>query len=270
MGGLARRATLLEQKKDSCGFYLIVDAGGFMKGYAANAALQSEFLIKGLSMLGYDAVNLAVKDFSLGGKYLQTMRERYDVPFVAANVQYLETGKPFTNQYLVKKLSASAKNGQPAFDKITVGIFGLCDRREALFHENLNEPKVISTDPIPAAKKAVAELSKCDLVVLLYNGRYQVLEDLLAQVPNIDVVVVGGEYYRVTQSTNRIPVLVTTPSLGKYFGELKLTLNEHKKIINYQNSRIPLDSTVADDPRLSRLVSDFEKADRMNQPDNAE
>ena len=213
-------------------------------------------------MLGYDAVGLAIKDFSSGGKYLLDMAKKYAVPFVSTNVVYVDTKKPFVETTLSKRLTSRARNVKPPFEKLTVGIFALCDEKESLFHQNLQEPQLISREPIEAAKKAVAELHSADLIVLLFNGRYATLENLLVQVPNIDIVVVGGEYYKVMPNSTRKPVIVSTPSLGKYFGILKLTLNDRKKIIAHQTERFELDEKIEDDPRFLRLIADFDNVHR--------
>ncbi|MDZ7315590.1 MAG: hypothetical protein ONA69_06350 [candidate division KSB1 bacterium] len=231
-----------------------------MKGFSPDAALQSEYLLKGMSLLGYDAVNLAVKDFHLGGKYLMNMSQKYRLTFVSANIRYFPEDKSFVEPFVLKKLSAKPQKGLPPFEKLTVGIFGLCDERESLYQEQAGEPKLISRDPVQTAQKVVAEMAKADLIILLYNGRYVVLQELLSKVPNIDIVIVGGEYYKVEPSNNRIPIIVTTPSLGKYFGELRITLNDRKKIVNYTTFRYPLDESIADDPKLSRLVDEFLQA----------
>lgn len=216
-------------------------------------------------MLGYDAVNLATKDFSSGGELLQNMRKKHSVPFVSSNVFYQDSKKQFTENSIIKKLSAHAKKAQPPFEKLTVGIFGLCDEKESLLHRNLPELALISQEPIEAAKKAADELRQADLIILLFNGRYATLEGIVAQVPNIDIVIVGGEYYKVMPTTSGKPVMVSTPSLGKYFGQVTITLNAKKQIIGNETERIPLDEKIADDPQLAKLVADFEKEQRSGQ-----
>lgn len=213
-------------------------------------------------MLGYDAVGLAIKDFSSGGQYLLDMAQKYKVPFVSTNVFYVDSKKPFVETTLNKRLTARSSSVKPPFEKLAIGILALCDEKESLFHQNLQEPQLSSREPVEAAKKAVAELHSADLIVLLYNGRYATLENLLIQVPNIDIVVVGGEYYKVMPNSTRKPVIVSTPSLGKYFGMLTLTLNDRKKIIGHRVERFELEDTIQDDPRFLRLVADFDNVQR--------
>jgi 2',3'-cyclic-nucleotide 2'-phosphodiesterase (5'-nucleotidase family) len=193
------------------------------------------------------------------------MRKKHDVPFVSSNVFYVDSKKQFVENSIIKKLSAHEAKVQPPFDKLTVGIFGLCDEKESLMHRNLSELAIMSREPIEAAKKAVAELHQADLIVLLYNGRYATVESILAQVPKIDIVVVGGEYYKVMPTTSGKPVMVSTPSLGKYFGEVTITLDAKKQIIDNKTERIPLDEKISDDPRLAKLVADFEKEQHSGQ-----
>jgi 2',3'-cyclic-nucleotide 2'-phosphodiesterase (5'-nucleotidase family) len=234
-----------------------VDAGGFLKGYSQDSNIQSEYLLNGMMMLGYDAVNLAIKDFTGGGEYLQAMRKKHDVPFVSSNVFYIDSKNQFVENSIIKKLSTHAAKVQPPFDKLTVGILGLCDEKKSLLQRNLSEPALLSREPIEAAKKAVAELHQADLILLLFNGRYATLESILAQTPKIDIVVVGGEYYKVTPATSGKTVMVSTPSLGKYFGEVTLTLNAKKQIIDNKPNEFRLtkkSKTILDWPSWSQIL----------------
>jgi 2',3'-cyclic-nucleotide 2'-phosphodiesterase (5'-nucleotidase family) len=242
-----------------------VDAGGFLKGYSQDSNLQTEYLLSGMMMLGYDAINLAVKDFAGGGEYLQDMRKKHDVPLVSSNVFYIDSNKEFVENSIIKKLTAREAKVPPPFDKLTVGIFGLCDEKESLLHRNLPEPGLISREPIAAAKKAVQKLRQSDLIILLFNGRYATLEGILAQVPQIDIVVVGGEYYKVSPAPSGKPLMVSAPSLGKYFSEITITLDAKKQIVDNKAERIPLDDKINDDPRLAKLVADFDKAQNIGQ-----
>ncbi|RPI02928.1 MAG: hypothetical protein EHM72_02895 [Calditrichaeota bacterium] len=233
-----------------------------MKGYSSDAAIQSRYLLKGLGMLGCEAINLAIKDFSSGGEYLQKVQKELDVPLISANINFTESQKPFTRPFMLKKLTARQRSGLP-FSKLTVGIFGLCDEKENLLNRNLPEAQLISTDPVAAARATVSDLKKdAELIILLFNGRYKTCEAILQAVPGIDVVVVGGEYYKVMPNSESKPIMVSTPSLGKYFGRLNLTLNAKKEIVNHEITRVTLDEKIPDDPQMVKLVADFEKEQR--------
>ncbi len=221
--------------------------------------LQTEYLIKGFSLLGYDAVNLSIKDFTNGGEFLKQVQKQYNTNFVSSNIEYAESNEPFVENFVTVKLKSN-KHANPPFDHISIGILGLCDEREQLLHRKEQEPQLSSTNPIQAAKQMTAKLKKSDLTVLLFNGRFNTLQEILSAAPEIDIVIMGGEYYRVRSSTTEKTIVASTPSLGKYFGTLTLKLDSNKDIISHTTNRVALDETVPDHEDLARLVQEFDSA----------
>jgi 2',3'-cyclic-nucleotide 2'-phosphodiesterase (5'-nucleotidase family) len=238
-----------------------VDAGGFSKGYGQTAELQTDFLLKGMSMLKYDVVNLAAKDFANGGEFLHQAGKKHNNNFISANVVYSEDQKQFVEPYFIKKMSANNSISRAPFDKLTVGFFGVCDQKDPLLHRNSTETPLKSLNPVEVAKEVVPQVrKKADLVVMVFNGRYKTLEAILDNIDGIDIVIMGGEYYRAEQYSSKDIVIASTPSLGKYFGVLSIELDKNKRIVSSNKRSIPLDTKIDDDPRFTKLVQDFEKA----------
>lgn len=238
-----------------------MDAGGFSKGFGAAAELQTEFLLKGMSMLNYDCINLAIKDFANGGEFLKRAGKEHNANFISANAVYSADKKSFVEPYFIKKISANSSDALPPFDKLTIGLFGLCDEKDPLLHRNSTESPLKSLNPVEIAQDIVPKLEKkVDLVVLVYNGRFKSLEAILDNVDGIDVVIMGGEYYRAEQYTGKDIVIASTPSLGKYFGVLSVELDKNKRIVSSNKRRIPLEKNIKDDPKFVKLVNQFETA----------
>ncbi len=218
-------------------------------------------MIKAFGDLGYDAINLSFKDFYKGGDFLKALEKKYNFNFLSGNIYY-ENGKAFALPFIIKTLTAKG-SGKPPFKKLKVAVIGLGDEREKLLPRKSDEVKLKSTDPVAAAKKIVPKVrGKVDLVILAYSGKYKSVEKILSEVKGIDVVVMGGEYYSARRYTGGDAVVVSTPSLGKHFGRLALTLNGDKKIISHDKKSIPMDETVREDEKFVNLVKDFEKARR--------
>ncbi|MBN1465221.1 hypothetical protein JXA02_05630 [candidate division KSB1 bacterium] len=250
---------------ESTDFSLILDAGGFSKSYGTTAQLQTDFLLKGLSMLRYDGINLSGKDFSEGGEFLQALRKKHGLDFISANIVYAQEKKQFVEPFIIKKLTTSARTAP--FKKLTVGILGLCDEKESLLHARFEEAQLQSLAPVAAAQEIVRKLDKqTDLVILLYNGRFNALEALLSQIGGIDIVIMGGEYYRAEQYSDENVIIASSPSLGKYFATLAITIDKDRKITASQKRRIPLDESIQDDPKLAKLVADFDREKENGAP----
>ena len=267
LGGLARRATLIKNFSDSADFTLQVDAGGFSKGYGPAAQIQTEYLVRGLLDIGYDAINLSPKDFYKGGSFLKGLEEEYKFSFLAGGIYYTN-GKSFSAPSFLKTIEASGAENPP-FDKLKIGLIGLCDQQDKLLRGAVDETQVKSIDPVQAAKEIIPELrKKSDLVVLIYHGKYKRLEVIIKENKGIDVVILGGEYYSARSVVGSDAIIVSTPSLGKHLSSLTLTIDSNKKILSHQIRSIALDSSVKEDAKLIKLVQDFEEAKKAQAKNN--
>src|SRR3569623_3551679 len=66
LGGLRRAATLVDHLRAEQPGLFQISGGGMMSGFAANGRLTNEIIIKGASMLNYDAVAVQWADLSYG------------------------------------------------------------------------------------------------------------------------------------------------------------------------------------------------------------
>lgn len=255
---MARRATLLEQIKKDADFFLAVDAGGFSGGMGEEARLKADYLLTGLEWLGYKVLNLGVRDMMNGGQFLKTLDNKHDISLISGNIQYKNSGKNFVKPYEILEVRAQSK--ESPFDEIKVGVVGLCDERGALFSSNLQEEQLESADPVEKAREIIQDISgKSDLIILLYHGKFSVAEQIAREVNGIDVLVMGGEYYRAERSSIQKPIVVSSPSMGKYLGLLRLTLDQDKNIVNKIVSKTPLDEDVEDTEKFVTLAAEYEK-----------
>lgn len=207
-------------------------------------------------------INLGLRDFINGGEFLKKLHEKKKFQFLAGNVFYKDTNKPFAKPFVIRKIKAHKVEGKKLpFNSLKVGIIGLCDERSILFGDNIAEPGLESKAPASIAKELVDKVrKKADIVVLLYHGKYSQLRPIIAKVKGIDVVVVGGEYYRVDRIESTNPIIVTTPSMGKYVGVLTLQLDDKKNIVSSHKERLPLKENIDSDANFVRLAADYEKA----------
>jgi 2',3'-cyclic-nucleotide 2'-phosphodiesterase (5'-nucleotidase family) len=259
---LARRATIFKQTSKESDFNLLIDAGGFTRGVGDRSKLISDYLLKGMDMLGYSAINLGVQDFSNGGEYLTQLQAQHKFDLLSANVFYKDSGKPFGKPYVIKEIPTQSNRESSRFDKITVGIIGACDVRSMLFSNQYPEPMLESRDPVPVIAPLVKELKKkTDIVVLLFHGRYDQLKKITESAPGIDVVVLGQEYYRVPTAQEAPPILLGVPSQGKYCGILSVELNDKRNIVSKNIEQITLSTEVSDDPQFAELVNEYKKAE---------
>lgn len=244
-------------------FNLVIDAGGFSRGSDDFSRLQNEYLVKAMTWMEYSAINFGYKEFQLNPSFIKKLQIDLHPPFISANVYLTGTAKTFLQPFIIKELVAQTMDKKPAVKRLKVAMLGLCDNKlSPLFISRPGEPQLEYRDPIEIAKNMAPQLrKKADIVILLYYGKYEELIKILTAAPEIDLAVMGGEYYMVNKpQKDEKTLLVTTPLQGKYVGVLTLQLDKKKRIIGSSNKQIALSEEIKDDLRFTQLVQDFDKA----------
>ncbi|NOY58762.1 MAG: hypothetical protein GXO75_07495, partial [Calditrichaeota bacterium] len=78
------------------------------------------------------------------------LHKKKNFQFLAGNVFYKDTNKPFAKPFVIRKIKAhKIEGGKLPFNSLKVGIIGLCDERSILFGDNVAEPKLESKAPAP-------------------------------------------------------------------------------------------------------------------------
>ncbi|MEL4308760.1 bifunctional metallophosphatase/5'-nucleotidase [Joostella sp. CR20] len=217
MGGVARRATLIEQIRQENPNTLLLDAGDIFQGTPYFNFYGGEIEFKLMSMLKYDVATLGNHDFDNGidGLVAQLPNAKFEI----INGNY-----DFSNTILdgqIKPYKIFNKDG------IKIGVFGLGVELEGLVTKGLyKETKYL--DPIEIAQDLTTELKEkenCDLVICLshlgFKYRDNTVSDIvLAQnTENIDLII-GGHTHTFLEKpvveTNRKGKKVLINQVGCY------------------------------------------------------
>ncbi len=191
IGGVARRATLIEQIRNENPNTLLLDAGDIFQGTPYFNFFGGEVEFKLMSMLKYDAATIGNHDFDNGidGLKLQLPHAKFD--FITSNYDFKNTimdGR--THPYKIYN-----KNG------IKVGVFGIGIELEGLVDPLMyKETKYLN--PIETAQdmsRILKEEQKCDLVICLSHLGYYYKKypnkicdlNLAKQTKNIDLIIGG-------------------------------------------------------------------------------
>lgn len=190
MGGVARRATLVEAIRKENPNTLLFDAGDIFQGTPYFNFYGGELEFKLMSMLKYDAATIGNHDFDNGIDGLAAQLPYADFQFLSANYD-------FTNTIMngnVKPYQTFLRDG------IKIGVFGLGIELKGLVTKNLYQ-ETIYLDPVEIAQDMSVKLKedeKCDLVICLSHLGYeyknpQKPDDLkvAAQTENIDLIIGG-------------------------------------------------------------------------------
>jgi 5'-nucleotidase len=191
MGGVARRANIIEQIRKEEENVLLLDAGDIFQGTPYFNYYGGELEFKLMSMMKYDLATLGNHDFDNGidGFFAQLPNANFD--FVSANYDFKNTEL----NGIVKPYKTFIKNG------IKIGVFGLGIELEGLVDKKLyketkyNNPIEVATD----VTKTLKETEKCDLIICLshlgfdYKNEKDKPSDLKLAAATQDIdLIIGG------------------------------------------------------------------------------
>ena len=275
-GGVARLATLIEQRRAAAGErpVLLLDGGDFSMGtlfHTVTRETGSELRL--LSALGYDATTLGNHEFDFRPAGLAAMIEsaagagdRALLPILSSNIRF--AAQHPEDDRLQAQHAAGRIAPYKVFDKggIRFGVFGLMGY-DAVEVSPLMAP-VTFADPVQIAAEMVRTLreqERVDVVILLSHmgvsrqpdGRWRG-EDvaLVERVPGIDIVV-GGHSHSVLNEPLLVDGRTTVLQAGseiQYLGELHMRLDEAGVPRQVDYRLHPINDDIAGDPAITAQV----------------
>lgn len=188
LGGVARRATLIDRIRAENENVLLLDSGDIFQGTPYFNFFGGEIEFRAMSAMDYQVATIGNHDFDNGVDGLVSMMPHASFQFVSANYDVSGSPlEPFVRPWVVREIAG-----------VKVGIFGLGIAFEGLVLASLHEG-VLYTDPFAAARRSVTELrgQGCALVICLshlgyrYRGNWPSDTLLAQQVPGIDLILGG-------------------------------------------------------------------------------
>jgi 5'-nucleotidase len=169
LGGVARRAALIENIRKENPNVLLLDAGDIFQGTPYFNYYGGELEFKLMSMMQYDLATIGNHDFDNGidGLYSQLPNAKFE--FVSANYDFKNT----IMDGHVKPYKIFNKAG------IKVGVFGLGIELEGLVDKK-NSKETFYSNPLEKAQDMSRILKyekKCDLVICLSHLGYKYKEE---------------------------------------------------------------------------------------------
>lgn len=188
-GGVARRATLVEEIRKENPNTLLLDAGDIFQGTPYFNFYGGEIEFKLMSMLKYDAATIGNHDFdnSIEGLYNQLPNAKFN--FISSNYNFKNT----VLDTHVKPYKVFIKDG------IKIGVFGLGIELQGLVDPRMYK-ETDYLNPIEIAQdmsRILKEDEQCDLVICLSHLGYHYKSDkiddlkLASKTKNIDLIIGG-------------------------------------------------------------------------------
>ena len=191
LGGVARRAAIIENIRKENPNVLLLDAGDIFQGTPYFNYYGGELEFKLMSMMKYDIATIGNHDFDNGIDGLFAQLPNASFEFVNANYDFKNT----ILNGIIKPYKIINKGG------IKVGVFGLGIQLEGLVDKN-NYKETIYNNPLEIAQdlsRILKEEKKCDLIICLSHLGYQYKNDeqkisdlkLASLTKNIDLIIGG-------------------------------------------------------------------------------
>jgi len=209
LGGVARRATLVETIRKENPNTLLLDAGDSFQGTPYFNFYGGELEFKLMSLLKYDATTIGNHDFDNGvdGLYAQLPHAKFD--FISSNYDFKNT----ILDTHIKPYKVFIKDG------IKIGVFGVGIELKGLVSEQ-HYKETIHLNPIEIAQdmsRILKENEQCDLVICLshlgyhYGPERKEIGDLelASKTKDIDLIIGGHTHTFLPKPT------VTKNSVGE-------------------------------------------------------
>ena len=242
MGGVARRANIIEQIRKEEENVLLLDAGDIFQGTPYFNYYGGELEFKLMSMMKYDLATLGNHDFDNGinGFFAQLPHANFE--FVSANYDFKNTEL----NGIVKPYKTFLKDG------IKIGVFGLGIELEGLVDKKLyKETKYYN--PIEVATditKTLKETEKCDLIICLshlgfdYKNEKDKPSDLKLAATTQDIdLIIGGHTHTFLDKpvikTNKVDKQVVINQVGAYginLGRIDFYFSDETKYISKEKN----------------------------------
>lgn len=237
LGGISRRATLIDEIRKENPNTLLLDAGDIFQGTPYFNYYGGELEFKLMSKLKYDATTIGNHDFDNGieGLYKQLPHANFD--FISANYDFTNTimeSKTLPHKVFIK-------------DDIKIGVFGLGVELKGLVDPKLYK-ETTYLNPIEIAQdqtRILKEKLNCDLVICLshlgynyHNNPNKVSDLILAkQTKHIDLIIGGHTHTfldvptKVKNLNGDITLVNQVGCYGVNVGRVDFTFTNNKKAV---------------------------------------
>jgi len=189
-GGMARRATVLEQLRRAHPNVLLLDAGSSFSRPEDErqpdffAEQEQRFYLRLMDSMGYGAAAMGKNELTFGLPYFRKMTQGMKTPYLLANVR--EDGAPIAPADTVIRSGG-----------MRVAVVGLFEpprvsATDGMFEEEAS--RLTIDDPIETVRRGIDELRRsADLVVVMGRLTPTTIRRMVAECPGVDVILSTDE-----------------------------------------------------------------------------
>jgi len=250
VGGLGRRATFLSQLRDTTvADFLLLEGGGFFSPKLNYGMEKADLTLDAMSMMDYDGVVIGEEDLGFGVEYIVARTREVGLPVVVANLVDARADTLF--------FPGSRQLTLPS--GLGVTLIGVMSPRLRLPPQVPKGTARIG-DPVGALRRELSRLGPVDglVIVLAHMGRQEITR-LVAEVPEVDLVVHGSEG-RPMRRVNRSPgaYILQVADRGRYMGVAYAVLDDEGGIRTLQTAVTPMGKEYDDADAITRLFEAYD------------
>jgi 5'-nucleotidase len=238
LGGIARRAVLVDSLRQTEPNALLVEAGDFAGGPNPSGELAGWVAAEAMAKMKYDAVLPGEVELNLGSGFWDKVGGK--LPWVHTNVGSPALGPPQDSPLVIEKGDRR------------IAILGLIG--PDLYFLPDAQARLQIEPPLESAGRALARLEgkPVDLVVALVHMKQAGVDSLAARFPQIGLIVAGHRSQDLEQPERASSaLLVSAGFLGQHLGDLELSGSDLKLA---ENRVIRIETSLREDPTVARWV----------------
>jgi hypothetical protein len=250
LGGIKRRATLLQQLRAKRPDLLVVSAGGLLSADGPGDRLKAEYIMKGFVMLNYDAIGVQWRDLAYGPDFAANG----SLPWVLSN-QDIDGGENKSTKTSASK-NPFAPNRLIIRGKQRIRFFSWLDAEASPLRKMQGQHSIAEASPL-AFRSALQQAKKDGELTLVASTLSS--QQFAAQVglDNVDVLIEGSAYEVFGKARREQDTLVVQPgSRGMRLGRLDVSLRAGH-IEKWQHSVLPMPDSIADAPQLQAWYEEY-------------
>ncbi len=266
VGGMPGRAAAVAAIRKDAPTALLVDSGDILIGTAMSSLFRGEPDIKAMNLMGYQAMAAGNHDFDFGLDHLRRLQELANFPILCSNIAGRNVELPCRRTAVVHAGS------------MTVGLIAILGHSNFPDTFNRDVVKLLELrDPVETARtlaRALKDTEQADIVVAITHEDTEEDLVLLAQAPEIDVVIGGhtegfdglrtaDSIAPVADQTQPGPILVKTHRLGRTIGRVDLDVSTGprpgigSRVTKAEARNLPITEATGTDPAVAALLDDY-------------
>jgi len=225
LGGIKRRATLLQRLRAENPQLVVVSSGGLLHVEGSGDRIKSRYILTGFERLGYDAIGLQWRDLALGPGFVLN----HKLPWVASN--WRDDRVP--RMRLIER------------GEVRIAFFSWLDPADSPLQQMRGSHGLVRDD-VPGLRAALREAKAQGAVTVLATELPVKLAAELLGLDGVDILIQRSAYEEYGEPFLQGETLVLQPgSRGMRLGRLELDIDAGR-IRSWKHAVLPMPDTIPD------------------------